>query len=1593
MYDSGATASLIDPKVIKQAGLSSQVIKGSSYELTGAFTGTRIAPYGEIIVPFYINKQRYSHNFIIADLAGDNEIILGQDFFLEHRSKSINNYGCKKMFLNGKEVILTTTRLVENKGESIKAVPYAQQPRGLVNVEVKPYRKQFLPPKSRLLVKVSLPNEANAPRIMLESLNLKKIDFVDQLTSVRQAQNPGKHLGSGCRGTKCAGCASYKFAYLEVVNLTNKGVTLTKKHPIALASNCKKISKADIKSINTATLIEPDYKAPKRVAELIKMLDGKVPDCPDQTRFVESIIKDYPQAFHLDGEMLSVTDKMMHHINYEGPPLWYRQRPIPQAKTPGLLKTIDKLCLHGSIGASDSDFNFQTVPVYKNSSHPDEPRPIRLTVDLSPLNRLTARDRVSIPTWDEIMSKLKGSMIFSKIDLKSAFHQIKLDEISQKKTAFSIGSRRFQFLTCPQGLANSPSSLVRLMTLVLGRCDQFVIPYMDDILIFSPDVQTHRTHLNKVFECLSEAKLQVSLEKSVFFTTSVEFLGFVVSKEGVKPDPSKLDALLKPGKTPQNLYDVRSLMGAFNVYRRHIPNFSDITRPITNLTKGLPVSKGRSIKITWTPEAQLALDKLKKATRDQAVLAFPDFKKEFYIFSDASDLAVGGSVMQEEDGCLRPISFYSKVLSPAETRYCTTDREALGIFSILDANKSWLLGQRLCVMTDHRPLKFILTSTSENPRLLRWRYLLQEFNPHLFYLPGKSNTVADYMSRQAFSSPGKTKIPMQDRFVAATESSSLPSGVPETFCPPIVNISNKNVGELAQLDGPIILLCDTMSPQPLGPVKAIADQLPHVKQYFSRRKPQKDNDSFCTEETANTMGTFVRINDTNKLSPDVYLCFNVLSHTLPLNDKDEIMRIRELASPELRKELTSFNPQERNFYAQLAFEQLLFTWENKPPAAKLYIVSHTEARDPGKESLSRLIQRFAYGCYKREMMPILLSGRCFKSYIPRTVNAIDTSGEEQLRNIARKACVTQDYPWTVDMMLAAQNNDKQVSALKRLLTEKTGKDDDGTLLSNLPIDQFCVASNQLVYRIAKNNPKGFQRQLFVPETMHKLALEYCHHYLGLHPGITKTAYMVSTMFFWPRAYKDVVEFVRNCITCQKIKPKRVDDVMHGSTFLPILPYDCLSIDLVTPGQKTKGGHKHVLTVVCLVSKYAWFIPAKSRQAGHLADLLINNIFRHFGLPRTISHDQAGEFTGNLFSNMLKELGIRQHKIVAYNPRSQGVVERLNQTLLQLLRAVYLEYPLKWDAALPMCQSSYNSSYHRSLNNTPYFCFFYRDNHMPYSILYPSIPHEDTELKNRVSDAQIILEMTRSSIAQTQKTRLQNVNINKKNSIEVGDIVFCAQFHVNKKDYKILERWIGPFRILILEGNCATVKSFRTGRISRVSLRNVKLIHHSALTKTDHPSVDEPFPVHGDNDFPNDFPHEEVRSHKDVTFDPEVLPDVVTKLVTDSENQDDSEERTLRGKHSVASKVLGRRWSAESASSSNEASKINPPSVRKLAGQSEVPTQDGGFTQTEVQSKVADKEIPNGPISLRTRSRTKEYANFVSINLDEDCFLYIDLPMY
>ena len=221
------------------------------------------------------------------------------------------------MWLNGKQVNLTTSKLVETDDKSIKAIPYAPKIRCFVNRQVNPYRKHYLPPHSSQIVKVKLPDDVEHTKIMLESLNSKYINFVDQTVSVFKAQVPNGREDS------------YKFAYLEVVNTSRKGITLSTKKPIAIASEYESVPKAEFTmAINSIALSDPDYNNSGRLDKLEGMLDGKLPDNPQQEPFMKEIIKDFPQVFHLDGEKLSVTEYIQHHINYDGAPLWHHQSQV-----------------------------------------------------------------------------------------------------------------------------------------------------------------------------------------------------------------------------------------------------------------------------------------------------------------------------------------------------------------------------------------------------------------------------------------------------------------------------------------------------------------------------------------------------------------------------------------------------------------------------------------------------------------------------------------------------------------------------------------------------------------------------------------------------------------------------------------------------------------------------------------------------------------------------------------------------------------------------------------------------------------------------------------------------------------------------------------------------------------------------------------------------------------------------------------------------------------------------------------------------------------------------------------------------------------
>ena len=284
----------------------------------------------------------------------------------------------------------------------------------------------------------------------------------------------------------------------------------------------------------------------------------------------------------------------------------------------------------------------------------------------------------------------------------------------------------------------------------------------------------------------------------------------------------------------------------------------------------------------------------------------------------------------------------------------------------------------------------------------------------------------------------------------------------------------------------------------------------------------------------------------------------------------------------------------------------------------------------------------------------------------------------------------------------------------------------------------------------------------------------------------------------------------------------------------------------------------------------------------------------------------------------------------------------------------------------MCQLAYNSAYHRSLNNTPYFAFFYRDNHIPYDTIYPVTPHEDLGPRQRVKDAQKILEMTRRSIYNTQQHRLQNVNLGRQNAIEVGDLVFATTAHINKKDYKILPKYSGPYRVLSIKFNSATLKSLKTGRISLVSLRNVKLAHHSSISKKENKSVDEPFPIFGDNDLPKGMVEKEIRSHHDM------------QLLTGSEAKELPEESTLAENPeglAPASKALGQTPADVRGRGKN----LRARSLGTLSDQTL-----GDMATADPPSSTADP-----PISSRTRAQSSQKV--MTNNMDHKYFLNVELP--
>ena len=343
----------------------------------------------------------------------------------------------------------------------------------------------------------------------------------------------------------------------------------------------------------------------------------------------------------------------------------------------------------------------------------------RFVVDYRGINKLIVLEATPLPTTEEALSSIGSSrpVYFSTLDLQSGFYQVTIDPDSRPYTAFRSHLGLHKFKRLPMGLRNSPSTFQRVMEAVLhGLTWKFCLVYLN-VLIFSPSFELHLKHIETVFQRLSEAGLKLRPDKCHFGRRNVHYLGHVIDKTGISPDPAKIKAVSEY-PTPPTLKDLRAFLGLSGYYRRFIRNYAHMALPLYSQTK-------KGVPFRWTSRCEMAFNSLKTALTTPPVLAYPDHTQPFKVYTDASSFALGGVQSQDLDGSERVICYVGRSLNSAERNYGITEKECFALVHTVRKLVCYLRYSSFTAIADHSALKWLFSLKDPTGKFARWITPLQ----------------------------------------------------------------------------------------------------------------------------------------------------------------------------------------------------------------------------------------------------------------------------------------------------------------------------------------------------------------------------------------------------------------------------------------------------------------------------------------------------------------------------------------------------------------------------------------------------------------------------------------------------------------------------------------------------------------------------------------------------------------------------------------------------------------------------------------------------------------------------------------------------
>lgn len=1388
VLDTGAQANLIKQRALKSSAYVNPSIK---YDLVGVGAGVqRTLGQVEIELNGVISQlQVVSNNFPIKQ-----EGLVGLPFFRRNKINLIFDHE------SGEEGMII--------GE--KFVPFAKR------------KNSFsIPARTKLKVNIAL-QETDRKYGYIRKLNV----------------GPGVHVGEALV------CNKEGFAQIYVTNSNAENLEISL--PKVELEGFSEIP-AIVQESQKPTYICNDAKKAARFAEIVKLLDLENLTTEERNS-VFKLVFGYPEQFFLKGDKLGHTNKTKHKISVTSDkPFNTKQYRHPQIHKQVIADTIKGYLDDGIIEPSDSPCNSPVFIIPKKADKDGKKR-WRMVIDYRKLNEITVPDKYPLPNVTEVLDQLGNARYFSVLDLHSGFLQIPLDEQSRYLSAFSTPFGHHHFTRLPFGMSNAPATFQRLMDTVLsGLQGVECYIFMDDIVVYAETLKEHDEKMHKLMGRLKEANLVLAPEKCQFLRREVAYLGHIISENGVKPCPKKIEAV-KNFPVPRCKKDVKSFLGLVGYYRRFIKNMARIAKPLTVVTK-----EHRTF--FWGQEQQKSFERLRDLICTEPILQFPDFSRPFVVTTDASNFAIGAVLSQGVIGSDRPIAYASRTLSPAECNLSTTEKEMLAIIWAVEYFRPYLYGNNFTLVTDHKPLTWLYNVKKPHSKLIRWRLKLSEYQFDIVYKPGRINSNADALSRNPVDNVwhgNSDKVNMIDK-----NSESLSAGAPQGILHCASQPSSAQLQHLSEQSDDVEALVSRIFLMNLG--VTTAGEAPNLGEgtggdtgltSLNPPGPQVRAGSFQANDDSEQETVMTIAEEPGQTSSrDRRVAIQLPNLTLeagdmanvPLEDGHtkksrvvvdnmsaslgvscggkrahgllaelEVLTIEGGGSPRKRINLAKVGVDEFTRHVMITSETVV---DNKSASSEVECTSQSVLILSGtcinystdnllfrRDNLVNFISadllmttKINNALMKEGMVDMDILSQIKRARGLRVGEIITLEqNRRKIFNVVVKLKF-DSRPTLVDV-------EKVIGLLKKT-TEQLKIKSFSLSRNGVGLDRLSWSSIEKHVKSHFGNA-GYKiticsNEVRVPleENIPQIIKENHDSTVGGHQGVEKLYARIREKFFWNGMKEQIAEYVESCEVCQRNKLCRKKTKLPMKiTDTPLEAFDKVQMDIVGPLPVTERRNKYLLTLQDCLTKYSDAIPMVDAESVTVATALAEQFISRFGCPKVIQTDQGSQFCSKLTEQLCKIFGIRHMTSTAWHPESLGALERSHMTFVEYLRC----YANKenWDVWIRFCIFSFNTTKHSATQKTPHELIFGRTALVPSE--FAEMKVEKTFIKY-VDDLLHRLETTQATARQNCiKAKLKYKEIYdkalKEVNFKIGDKVYLLK---EPRSQKLDPHWDGVYTIIKL----------------------------------------------------------------------------------------------------------------------------------------------------------------------------------------------------